>query len=272
MRDVLRDLGNHPQVSRWLGPWLRQLRNMGAPEDYRGILSELEEAGGGTAQLQHNRDLGRLDCHLCIARKVCGDFESVFSERLQLGTDLHEANARILDKLAEIRAIVGLHLLGFEGIRFIRTPDLVATLEGKAFLVEVTRLGASTGKRADVWDWESGSIASGAHVGMEASGGRSVRTLFDAIYREIEGKYPQFKKSKCQADGRIVWISLGRDYLTAGRYELPDVGLQVRMSNPERALELALREIKGTGGYPGLSHVVLSRGRDHIDLVLPELG
>jgi hypothetical protein len=264
-------LRSYPQISKWLGPWLQQLGNLGDVDHYRVILSEVEELQSGIAHQEHDHNLKRTDYHLYIASTVCKNFELIFSEKRQLGRDVHEANARILDKLAEIRAVVGLHRLGFDDIEFTKAPDLSAILEGKRFLVEVTRLGASIGKRSQGWDSEWGSLESGAHMGLMVSGGKSVDAVSDAIYREIEGKYPQLKKSKHEADGMILWISLGRDYLTAGLYELPYVGPLVRMSNAKKALDVALRQIRSTGLYDGLCNVVLSRGRDNSDLVLPQL-
>jgi hypothetical protein len=274
MNAVLASLRNYPAISKWLGPWLQQLGGMGRTDDYRVILGELEELQSGIAQEQHDENLRRLDYHLCVASNVSRNFDSVLSERPQLGSDLYEANRTILDKLAEIRAIVGLHRLDFEDIEFIKTPDLLATFKGKRFLVEVTRLGASAGMRSDVWDEKLGSIREGIEIDVSWSEKKPIEALSDAIYREIEDKYPQFKKSKHQADGFILCISLGRDYFTAGRYELPNVALRVIRSNTstKRALALALQQIGATGLYSDLSHVVLSVGRDEADLLLPELN
>jgi len=269
---AVRMLRNYPQIATWLGSWLEQLRNIGNPDDYRVIIRELEQMEGSTAQEEHDQNLKRLDYHLCIASTNCKHFDSVFSEKRSLGSYVHEANRVILDKLAEIRAIVGLYRFGFEDIEFIGTPDFIASFGEKKLLIEVTRLGASTGKRSNVWDYELGSIESGIHAGLMVGGGKSDENLPDAIYREVEGKYQQLKNSTKQADGGIVWISLGRDYLTAGLYELLGVGTWVKMSTPKRALDVAIQQIRGTGLYVDLSHVVLSMGRDNNDLVQPELG
>ena len=263
-------LASYPHIFKYLGPWLQQLSNMGGSEEYKIILNELEGVRSGTAQEEREPNLERLDHHLDVASRVCGNFQSLFSEKRGLGNNVEKANEAIFDKLAEIRAIVGLHRLGFKNIKFAKTPDLLATLKGMGFLIEVTRLGASLGKRSKVWDLGIGSVESGIPMGMQVSGGKSVGTLSGAIYSKIEDKYPQLKKSIHKADGMIVWISLGRDYLTAGRYELPDVGLQLRMSNAKKALDLAFQQIRNTGLYSSISYVVLSRGRDNDDLISPE--
>ena len=272
MNGAVAALRKYPLVGKWLGSWLEQLRNIGSPDDYRVIIGELEDIEGGIAQEEHDQTLKRLDYHLCIASSVSRNFESVFSEKRNLGSDVHEVNARILDKLAEIRAIVGLHRLGFEDVEFTGTPDFVAALKLKKFLIEVTRLGASPGKRAEVWDKELGSLEQGWKVGAILEGEKASKALLDAIYDEVEGKCAQLKKSEIQADGWIVWISHGRDYLTAGLYELPDVGLLEELPFAREALDAAVRQIRNTGLYGNLSHVVLSLGRDREDLVSPELN
>jgi len=272
MNGAARTLRNYPQITKWLGAWLGQLKSIGDSDDYRVIVGELEEMENGVSQEEHDRNLKRLDYHLCIASTVSRNFDAVFLERRSIGSDLHEANRAILDKLAEVRAVVGLYRLGFENIEFVGTPDFAAVLNSRRFLVEVTRLGASMGKRSDVWDAESGSIESGLHVGIIVSEGKSNGALWEAIYREVEGKWRQLGQFAMQPSGRIAWISLGRDYLTAGRYELPGVGLWVKMNIPKVALDAAVQQIRDTGLYVDLSHVVLSLGRDKDDLVSPELS
>ena len=259
MAKVEERLSSYPLISKWLGSWLEQLNGMGNPSDYRVILSEFEE--------QCSQDLKRLEEHLGLACKNCANFVSVFSEKQSLGEDINEANARILDKLAEIRAVIGLSRFGFKDIEFIGTPDFAASSGNKRFLVEVTRLGASKGERADVWDdTPSGSVS------VMYGDGKSNERLEYAIYHEAVYKYQQFKKPTIQSDGWIVWVSLGRDYLTAGKYELPGVSTWVQMSIPERALNHALEQIRCTGSYSNLSHVVLSLGRDNKDLISPEFN
>jgi hypothetical protein len=268
----VKTLRNYPQISKWLGSWLEQLKKLGTDDDYRVILDELVSSAGAEFQEQHHQNLKRLDDHLCVASTICGHFDSLISEKRQVGSDLDEANKAILDKLAEVHAIVGLRRLGFDAIEFIGTPDFAAVLQSKRFLIEVTRLGASSGKRSDSSDKAWGSIEAGIKMDFVTSRGKAPEALLEAFYREIEDKYPQLKKADRQADGMIVWISIGQDYLPAGKYEPNNVGLFVRMPNTIRqALCDAVTQIKATGSYAGLSHVVISCGRDRSDLVLPEL-
>ena len=272
MISAMTALRNYPMISKWLRPWLDQVEQLGRPDDYRVILSELGELQAGVATEEHDRNLSRLDHDLCLASKVCSNLESLVKEKSRLGTDLDEANRIILDKLAEIHAVVGLHRLGFDKIQFKGTPDFMALLNRRIFLVEVTRLGASKGKRSDVWDAEAGSVESGVYLGFShGPGGKSDDRLSDAIYRETEGKCQQLRRSGEQSTGWIVWISLGRDYLGPGPYELPNVGLLALMRTPKRALEDAMVHIREVGLYEELSYVVLSLGRDLDDLISPEL-
>lgn len=261
----------YPQIREWLGPWLQQLTRLGNADDYRGILSELSPAEEAYRP-QHHENLSRLDHHLKIAAGVCRNFGALLAERAGLPDSVDEANRVLLDKLAEVRAIWGLARLGFRDIRFAGTPDFTANLGDHRFVVEVTRFAASSGKRSDVWDRQVGSGESGLFMGMISSNGKVLEAVSEAIYRKIEEKCPQLKPL-CPGDSRIVWISLGRDYLTAGRYELPAVGVLSKM--PETALSTlrtAVGQIKATGLYPYFSYAVLSLGRDKDDLVEPKLN
>lgn len=256
--------GKYQMISRWLGPWLEQLRQTGDGEAYRVILSELEELKTGVAAEQHHQNLNRLNCHLCMASTVCDRFEVIFSEKSNFSDQIDEANRTILDKLAEVRAIVGLHRLGFQNVQFVKTPDFLAESGGKLFHVEVSRRGSSRMcPVAEALNQIQIKVIDG--VGLE-------NTLSDAIYHKIEQKYAQCKKSKHKADGAIVWVSLGRDYLTAGEYEPDCAGLEVAMPKAlGKALDIAANQIRDTGSYVSLSRVVLSPGRDRVDLMWPEV-
>ena len=256
--------GSYPMISKWLSPWLEQLCRIGSVDMYKTILSELEELKSGVATEQHHQNLNRLNCHLCIASTICGKFEAILSEKKKLGDDVDEANRTILDKLAEVRAIVGLHRLGFQSIEFVKTPDFLVESGGKLFHVEVTRRGSS--RMCPV-------VQALNQIQIKVIDGVDLDVLSKAIYHKIEQKYAQCEKSKHKADGAIVWISLGRDYLTAGKYERDLVGLEVMMPRAmQRALTMAANQIRDTGAYIGLSRVVLSPGRDKDDLMWPGLS
>jgi hypothetical protein len=149
-------------LSRHLGAWLGQIGEVGDHGHHRIISNEIEDMRGGKAAWQHHANLNRLNCQLCVASSVGGNLATVFLEKRGLGSDLEEASRTILDKLAEVRAIVGLDRLGFEDIRFTKNPDLLASLEGKSLLVEVTRFGTSQGNRSKETGLMCG-MKSGAH-------------------------------------------------------------------------------------------------------------
>lgn len=246
-------------IEKWLSPWLRQLGALGGLSDYHVILSEMDDTGV--------RSLHLLNQHLELAAKQCSNFGNLVSEKDPLPQDLDEANRTVLNKLAEVRAIVGLQRLGFSHIEFIGSPDLKARLAADTCYVEVTRLGKSAGKRSKVWDAQAGSVESGLFIGTMHSGGAVEAAIGEAVYREIEDKYRQLKF--CEAENRILWISLGRDYLTAGRYELPGIGVSGKMQRTvTAALRTAVQDILATGTYEQLSRVVLSPGRDEQDIVV----
>lgn len=260
----------YPAIHRLLGPWLAQLSGFDSKE-YRVLLSEIEEAEEYQS-LQQPLEL--LNGHLDIASKICQNFDSLIREKQTLSPGLQEANREVLDKLAEIRAIVGLHALGFQSIKFIGSPDLRASHRGSDFLMEVARLSASQAKRPDEWwDEQPGGPASDIFIGVSWGGGKAKDAIANAIHSKINKKNRQLKKSPYGTSKlTIIWISLGRDYLTAGKYERPGVGLQSRMSNPRIALQEAVDQIRQTGGYSELSHVILSLGRDKDDLIYPPLA
>ena len=265
-------LRNYPQIYKWFGPWLQQLRKVGGPEDYRVILNELERVRSGSVQEEPEENLVRLERHLETSSKVCKDFNCLFQEKSELGDDVRIANATIFDKLAEIRAIFGLDRLSFKNIEFIKNPDIFAIFGYRKFLVEVTRLGFSPGKRRNVvWDGDT-TENSGVRVRHMHKDGRFVKTFPEVIYHKVVEKYKQLKNSQREADKWMVWISSGRDYLTVSDYSLEYTEPVSVMPDTKLALEHAMRQIKDDRLCAGLSHIVLSLGRDDPDLVSPELS
>ena len=218
-------------IDKFLGPWVDQLAQIRKGDEYAVILSELENPEDpGLA-----KSLSLLDDHLSIASDTCSNFLDVLKEKPKLPTLIDEANTTVLNKLSEIRAVVGLSRLGFRDIQFSGTPDFTAYRNDAACAIEVTRLGRSLGRRSDVWDYEAGApdLESleevGYHVGLMSSGGKVHDALSEAIYREIEEKYRQIRGAQ-GTNLRMIWISLGRDYLTCGLYELPGIGSLKNMS------------------------------------------
>jgi hypothetical protein len=244
-------------IERWLEPWLSQLRAISAP--YRVLVDELDEPE------LHQKNLTILETHIGLAAESCSAFEDLLYEKRQLPDDIDEANRMVLDKLAEVRAVVGLSWLGFSDIAAMRAPgpDLSAIRDGKRYVIEVTRLGSSVGKRSQVWD--AYHVLEGSTVGTLSRGGKAQHAISEAVYREIEDKSRQLKLHR--SDAAMIWISLGRDYLTAGRYELPGVGgLRNLKGTLSDSVFSAAENVLSADISRHVSSVVLSPGSDLRDI------
>ena len=227
------------------------------------MLDELEDAD------IYARDLGLLESDLQLAASSCFNFRNVIQEKAKLPPGNDEANKSILNKLAEVRAIAGLCRLGFTELRSLPAPgpDLSGLRTNKQYLIEVTRLGSSEGKRSQVWDAHD-TLPDGTAWGTMSQRGSAPIAIHEAVYREVEEKSRQLRNAgPCLG---IVWISLGRDYFIAGKYELSGVGVMKNMRRTmTEALIGAVADCQSTGLYAHIGHVILSLGRDLEDLVVP---
>ena len=250
---------NHPNIRRWLGSWLEQ---MPSDDEYRVLQYELAHED---EQAQYQTDLARLDSHLQVAADSCRDFHKLIEEKQQLPNDREEANRTILDKLAEVRSVVGLQKLGFTSVAFTESPDLEARYEDSTYAIEVTRLAAST-NTADSW-WESSQVlGDGATITVASSIGRLPVAMSKQIYSKIDSKGKQLN-SVVDPISPLVWISLGRDYFTVGEAERAGTGLKVHMRHGyERALDLGIDGAVKNALIPRLRGVVLCPGRDEQDV------
>ncbi len=124
-----------------------------------------------------------------------------------------------------------------------------------------------------MWDYQAGAAdlesleEVGYRIGLMSSGGRVEDALSEAIYREIEDKYRQVRKDR--ADLRIIWISLGRDYLKCGRYELEGMGSFKRMPRTAaNTVTSAVLAHRAAGTCQLLTNVVLCPGRNLQDMLI----
>ncbi len=164
----------------------------------------------------------------------------------------------LLDKLAEVRAVVGLDELGFDDIAFSGTPDLTATKDGNEFGIEVTRIAASGGIRELSGDYE---------VEIIAEGDEDVLSL--QIVTKAVAKREQLLRANFTDNNHILWVSTGRDYFLAGRYEPKSAGLRNHM--PRHLLQLVERassDPRITKGYPELVYLIASPGADIMPALL----
>ena len=264
-------LARFPSIDHWLRPWLDQLFPQRG-EEYVVLIDELlDDATGHESTLQN---LTLLNDHLAQAATSCQDLKLLIYEKAKLPQDLDEANKTVLDKLAEVRAIFGLARLGYEAIKFTTSPDLSVVRKGTEFAVEVTRFGVATGRKREIWDAQGGSLESGLWMGMASQTGKLPAAIAHGIRGAVARKAQQLKHSGIARHG-IVWISLGRDYITASKYETRGLGgLASRMPSTLRdALELAANSLPAEYNdqpcsYEHVDLVVLSPGRERRDLVL----
>lgn len=246
----------YPNISQWFGPLLTRLRRFDSQE-YVVLRWELDHAH---EERLYRRDLRLLDQHVALAAQVCHRFSQLIKERSKPGNDLHSANRMILDKLAEVRAIAGLHRMGFEDITHERTPDLSASQGGTTLAVEVARLAASSGD-PPITDREIQITI------LEQRDHDAVRKLADEFFTKIEAKYAQLSRASIPG-GHAIWISLGRDYLIAGRYERRLTGLRRKMPGYiSDALNLAAAKVQSQLNYPDLRYVVVCLGREEEEVV-----
>ncbi len=234
-----------PNIAKWLERYLKKLSTLPSAE-YVVLRYELDNVG----EYQHRLDL--LDSHLGTAGVQCSNFGQLIGELRGFGTNVDGANGMLLDKLAEIRAVVGLAEFGFDDIKFSRTPDLTATKDGNELAIEVTRIAASGGIRELSGDYE---------IQLIAEGDEDVLSL--QLVTKAVAKRAQLLRANLTATNHILWISTGRDYFLAGRYEPKSAGLRKRMPNHLRQLvEKASVDDRITRDYPELVCLVASPGAD----------
>jgi hypothetical protein len=247
----VREATAFPNVRQWFGALLNRLERL-QTDDYIVLKWELDNA---SEEGQYRRDLGLLDSHIALAAEKCTAFSRLVKERSRPGRHIDSANRMILDKLAEIRAIAGLCEMGFVDIKHEGTPDLTVKKGPDTFAVEVTRLAApsSQGPRP--------------LVAVLPRGDASDNDLSVEIFNKVQAKQIQLVKSSPQLP-HIVWVSLGRDYFTAGRYERSLTGLRRRMGRYASAqLALAAARVESELSYTQLSAMVLCLGRKESDLI-----
>ena len=239
---------NYSNINAHLGPLINNLQKLSQSE-YVVLRHELAEVN---SEEQYRQDVLRLDNHLALAAQHCLRFGRLTRERSRPGKDVANANRMVLDKLAEIRAVVGLHRSGFENIVFRETPDLSVDFDGKTLAVEVTRLSSSPLHPLKL-------------VEMLADGD-DPQQLANEILGKVASKQAQLNQHRGTYTEDLIWVSLGRDYFTAGLYERPATALRARFSGyASDALSLAVSRIKATLTYPELSYVALCPGRDMHD-------
>ncbi len=233
---------DYPNIDRWLGRYLKKIAALD-DDEYVVLRHELEHAA------EYETRLKTLDAHLDVAGQLCQDFERLISERKGFGTNIDGANQMLLDKLAEIRAVVGLDECGFTGIAFSTTPDLTARKDGKDYAIEVTRISASGGIRELSGDYEIKILPNPDEPDV----------LPLQIVTKALAKREQLINAGFTGVNHIIWISVGRDYFLAGRYEPDLAGLRRHMPAYLRTkVEQAASDNRIKRGYPELQYFAAS--------------
>lgn len=242
-------LHRYPTIARWFA-WLFERHYHEGDEEWEHIVLEsiyiplvFEILESDIRDL--HRNLRLLDQDIALAAEVCSGFPQVMAEKALPDIEIDELARVILDKLAEVRAVVGLHRLGLKNITFVRSPDFAALLGTATCGVEVTRLGASPLNRS----------------------------IFDSISGAIDGKRRQIRNMHGEYDKVLLWISAGRDYLAAGLKERRSVGLAVLMERTARAklIEAVTQHYSCDQLSDRGLHFILSLGKRRNDIIYPPL-
>jgi hypothetical protein len=246
----------YPNIHQWFGPMLKRLGAF-PTQEYIALKCEL---GHANEEGQYQRDLRLLDSHVAVAAEHCSGFSRLIKERRNPGKDLAGANRMILGKLAEVRAVAGLHGMGFTDIRYRGTPDLCVSEGSRTLAVEVTCLADSP--------LESPIVNGGIQLTiLDQRDENAVRKLADELFTKIEEKCAQLSRASTSGEW-MIWISLGRDYFTAGRYERRLTGLRRKMPGfISDSLSRAIAKVQSQLNYPQLRCVIVCPGREESEVV-----
>ena len=221
-------------------------------------------------------DLDRLETVLQFAGSCCCDFELITKEDNL--SQYEDADAKIVDMLAEVRAFEFLCRYGFREITKIKhspntkTVDFTAKSNNQKYALEVTRLHIpSSDKKQPVYSFKHSTLkydtkcedADGFEISMITKTLNKER-IEKELYDAIDHKYHQLKEFCQIADDNwrgIIFISSGRDYFVAHRYENKAYE-QTPTKDFDSALEQLWQHLKGEQRDKHLHHLVITRGKD----------
>ena len=273
------NLENYPSIKSFLGNIIRQRLQIGCFTH-----------GALTAHLfdkDSKPDLERLEIVLQSANSCCDNFDLIFQEEKL--SQHEDADAKIVDMLAEIKAFEFLCRHGFRDIAKIRrtpnakTVDFTAKRINQNYAVEVTRLGLALSEKkqpefsfkVSTLDYSKKCVDADGYEVSRIDEGLNKNRIKRDVNDAIERKYPQIKEF-CQAKGGacrgILFISSGRDYFAMRRYENKEYE-----QTPKRDFYEALRQIwqylQGQQKDKYLHHLVITRGKDSEKAIIsPDLS
>ena len=222
-------------------------------------------------------DLQRLEIVLQFGNSCCEDFDFIFREdRL---AQYEDADGKIIDMLAEVRAFEFLCRYGFKATKKIRrksdckTVDFTAKRDNLNYAIEVTRLGlAQSDEKQPVYDYKVSTLnyekkcenADGSELRLPPKENLNVERIEREIYDAVDHKYKQLsdylKKNNNSWKG-ILFVSSGKDYFNMCRYENKGYD-DVCKNDFLEALQKVWQSIAGEQRNKYLHHIIITRGRD----------
>lgn len=264
------NLGKYPLMKGLLGDIVKKRLGLKC-YTYGALTANLLESDSELTKC----DLEKLEIVLQFGSSCCKDFQLIFQ-----GVNLsqEDADAKILDMLAEVKAFEFLCRHGFEDItrvnrqQGLKTVDFTAKRNSHNYAVEVTRLGlAQSDKKQPRYAYKEGTIdrtveceaADGYEISMITKG-QNIERLENEINDAIGHKYPQiieFCERQNDTLRGILFISDGRSYFAAGKYENKDYE-QTHQEDFANALQRVWQSLKTERRDTYLHHLVIARGKD----------
>jgi len=264
------NLKGYPHIAECLGRIIKQ--RLGIECFTHGALTANLLENDGTTPL----DLTRLDTVLQFGKGCCKNFDAIFSEdSLSLYQD---ADAKILDLLAEVKAFEFLCAYGFRDITKetrtseARTVDFIASRGEQTYAVEVTRLGImQSDRKQPVFDEQISTLtyadcedADGLEISIISNQGINTDRLEEEIYDASNTKYDQMRDFCLTKTGNwkgLLFLSSGRDYFVAGRFENQNFEITPKRDFLE-ALGRVRRCLINEDRVNYLHYWVITRGKD----------
>lgn len=250
----------YPVIQRYLGRLIQQRLQLSHPEMgviTGSILDRADELGGAS-----RRDLQRLERDLGLGDSHCRNFEDIFGLK-SLPRDSKDADGKILDMLAEVKAFVYLHTGGFQDITYVlqepsgRSVDYTAKRKDQCYAIEVTRIGLPQAQRKrPVCFVETPTL-----YGVASND--NTEQLQEVLADALGNKYKQVKEF-CQRQvptykGMLI-ITNGRDYFVT-RYARRDMDMipEAVYAALQKAWSTLMQENCGASEH--LHHVIVVLGK-----------
>lgn len=279
-REIIKaNLEGYPFIKRFFGNIIEQ--RLGIDCFTHGVLTahllSLEELKDLLALEITKFDLERLEIVLQFAKSCCHGFELITKEDNL--SQYEDADGKIIDMLAEVRAYEFLCRYGFKETKKIRrksdykTVDFTAKRDNLNYAIEVTRLGlAQSDEKQPIYDHRVSTLsyekkcedAEGFEVRLPPKESLNVERIERETYDAVDHKYKKFsdflKKNDNSWKG-ILFISSGQDYFKMHRYENKGYD-DVCENDFLEALRKVWQSITKEQRNKYLHHIIITRGKD----------